>query len=69
MAGYIKWHITQKRATDSYKAIESSDFNLYDKTGNKIYRFALKYIIDETWLKYGSKGVNEVVDFIYEERL
>ena len=42
---------------------------LYDKTGNKIYRFALRYIIDETWREYGSKGVNEVVDFIYEERL
>ena len=42
---------------------------MYDKTGNKIYRFALQYIIDETWREYGSKGVNEVVDFIYEERL
>lgn len=42
---------------------------MYDNTGNKIYRFALQYIIDETWRKYGSKGVNEVVDFIYEERL
>lgn len=42
---------------------------MYDMTGNKIYRFALQYIIDETWRKYGSKGVNEVVDFIYEERL
>ena len=42
---------------------------MYDKTGNKTYRFALQYIIDETWREYGSKGVNEVVDFIYEERL
>ena len=39
---------------------------LYDKTGNKIYRFALRYIIDETWREYGPKGVNEVVDFIYK---
>ena len=37
---------------------------MYDKTGNKTYRFSLQYIIDETWRKYGSKGVNEVVDFI-----
>ena len=24
---------------------------MYDKTGNKTYRFALQYIIDETWRK------------------
>lgn len=42
---------------------------MYDTTENKIYRFALQHIIDETWRKYGSKGVNEVVDFIYDERL
>ncbi len=36
MAVYIKWHITQKRATDSYGAVESSNFNLYDKEGNKL---------------------------------
>lgn len=42
---------------------------MYDQTGNKIFRFALQHIIDETWRKYGSKGVNEVIDFIYDERL
>lgn len=43
--------------------------HMYDQTGNKIYRFVLQHIIDETWLKYGSKGVYEVIDFIYDERL
>ena len=43
--------------------------HMYDQTGDKTYILALKHIIDETWRKYGSKGVNEVVDFIYEERL
>lgn len=42
---------------------------LYDKTGTKIYRLALQYIIDETWRNYGSKGVSEVIDFIREESL
>ena len=43
--------------------------SMYDKTGDKTYMLALQHIIDETWREYGSKGVNEVVDFIYEERL
>ena len=43
--------------------------SMYDKTGDKTYMLALKHIIDDTWRIYGSKGVNEVVDFIYEERL
>ena len=43
--------------------------HMYDKTGDKTYMLALKHIIDETWCRYGSNGVNEVVDFIYEERL
>ena len=43
--------------------------HMYDKTGDKTYMLALQHIIDETWRKYGSKGVNEVVDFIYEEQL
>lgn len=42
---------------------------MYDKTGNKIYMLALQHIIDETWLRYGSKGVSEVIDFIHEEQL
>ena len=42
---------------------------MYDKTGNKIYRLALQHIIDETWRRYGSKGVSEVIDFIHEEQL
>lgn len=41
----------------------------YDVTGNKIFIFALKCIIDETFHLYGGKGVNEVVDFIKDERL
>ena len=43
--------------------------HMYDKTGDKTYMLALQHIIDEAWRKYGPKGVNEVVDFIYEERL
>lgn len=43
--------------------------SMYDKTGDITYMLALKHIVDETWRRYGSKGVNEVVDFIYEERL
>ena len=43
--------------------------SMYDKTGDKTYMLALKHIIDETWRKYGPKGVNEVVDYIYEEKL
>ena len=42
---------------------------MYDKTGNKIYMLALQHIIDETWRRYGSKGVSEVIDFIHEEQL
>lgn len=42
---------------------------LYFKTGDKIYMHTLQYIIDEAWRKYGPKGVNEVIDFIREERL
>ena len=42
---------------------------MYDQTGDKTYRFSLQYLIDETWRKYGSKGVCEVIDFIYDERL
>ena len=42
---------------------------MYDQTGNKIYRYSLQYIIDEAWRKYGPKGVNDVVEFIHEERL
>ena len=43
--------------------------HMYDKTGDNTYMLALKHIIDETWCRYGSKGVNEVIDFIYEEQL
>ena len=43
--------------------------HMYAITGDKTYLLALKHIIDETWLRYGSKGVNEVIDFIYEEQL
>ena len=42
---------------------------MYDQTGNKIYRYSLQYIIDETWRRYGSKGVSDVIDFIHEEQL
>lgn len=50
-----------------YKALLAA--HMYDKTGDKTYMLALKHIIDETWCRYGSKGVIEVVDFICEERL
>ena len=43
--------------------------HMYDKTGDKTYILALKHIIDETWRRYGSKGVSEVIDFILDERL
>ena len=43
--------------------------HMYDKTGDKTYILALKHIIDDTWRRYGSKGVSEVIDFIYEEQL
>ena len=43
--------------------------SMYDKTGDKTYMLALKHIIDETWHRYGSKGVCDVIDFIYEEQL
>ena len=42
---------------------------MYDQTGNKTYMHALQGMIDETWRKYGSKGVSEVIDFIREESL
>ena len=42
---------------------------MYDQTGNKAYMLALQYLIDETWRRYGSKGVSEVIDFIREEQL
>lgn len=50
-----------------YKALLVA--HMYDKTGDKTYMLALKHIIDETWCRYGSKGVIEVIDFICEERL
>ena len=43
--------------------------SMYDKTGDKTYMLSLQHIINETWRRYGSKGMNEVIDFIYEERL
>ena len=43
--------------------------SMYDKTGDKTYMLALKHIIDETWHRYGSKGVSDVIDFIHEEQL
>ena len=43
--------------------------HMYDKTGDKTYLLVLKLIIDETWHRYGSKGVSDVIVFIYEERL
>ena len=43
--------------------------HMYDKTGDKTYILALKHIIDDTWRRYGSKGVSEVIDFIHEEQL
>ena len=43
--------------------------SMYDKTGDKTYMLALKHIIDETCLRYGSKGVSDVIEFIYEEKL
>ena len=42
---------------------------MYDKTGNKTYMLALQRIVDETWRRYGSKGVSDVIDFIHEEQL
>ena len=42
---------------------------MYDQTGNKTYMLALQYLIDETWRRYGSKGVSEVIEFIHEEQL
>ena len=42
---------------------------MYDQTGNKAYMLALQHLIDETWRRYGSKGVSEVIDFIHEEQL
>ena len=42
---------------------------MYDQTGNKVYMYALQHIIDETWRRYGSKGVSEVIEFIHEEQL
>lgn len=43
--------------------------HMYDKTCDKTYMLSLKHIIDETWHRYGSKGVCDVIDFIYEEQL
>ena len=43
--------------------------HMYDKTCDKTYILALKHIIDDTWRRYGSKGVSEVIDFIHEEQL
>ena len=43
--------------------------HMYDKTGDKTYMLALQHIIDETWRRYGSKGVSEVIEFIHEEQL
>lgn len=42
---------------------------MYDQTGIETYRLKLQHIIDETWRKYGHKGVFEVIDFIYYELL
>ena len=42
---------------------------MYDQTGNKVYMRSLQHLIDETWRRYGSKGVSEVIDFIHEEQL
>ena len=43
--------------------------HMYDQTGDKTYMLALQHIIDETWRRYGSKGVSDVIDFIHEEQL
>ena len=61
MAGYIKWHITQKRATDSYKAIESSDFNLYDKTGNKISWYE-GTTAESSLVSWQGEGADKLID-------
>ena len=50
-----------------YKALLAA--HMYDKTCDKTYMLALKHIIDEAWYSYGSKGVCDVIIFIYEERL
>ena len=42
---------------------------MYDQTGDKTYMIALQQMIDETWRRYGSKGVSEVIDFIHDEQL
>lgn len=42
---------------------------MYEKTGDKEYRFTLHYIIDEALGRYGFKGLCEVIDFINDERL
>lgn len=57
------------KGIDKLKYVALLAAYMYDQTGNKIYRFALEHIIDEAWRKYGPKGVNEVIDFIREERL
>ena len=43
--------------------------HMYDKTGDTTYMLALKHIIDETWCRYGSKGVSAVIGFVLEEQL
>ena len=43
--------------------------SMYNKTGDTTYMLTLKHIIDETWRRYGSKGVSAVIDFVIEEQL
>ncbi len=43
--------------------------SMYDKTGNRTYRFTLNHLIAKILDDYGLAGLNEVLDFIYEERL
>ena len=50
-----------------YRALLAA--HMYDKTGDKTYILALKHIIDETWRRYGSKGVSAVIEFVLEEQL
>ena len=40
---------------------------MYDKTGNRTYRFTLNHLIAKILYDYGLAGLTEVLDFIQSE--
>ena len=61
MAEYIKWHITQKKGTDSYNALEACEFYLYDKSGNKM-SWQNGTTAESSLVTWSGEGADKLID-------